>query len=129
MKQSKVPITLLTLAMALSLSASGSQPAKADGLSNLPKKLFVATVGTAVGTPIAVVRCTHREVIKRTKEAYQLGNVPKPVGYVTAGMFGIPSGILFGLGVGAADGVVDGIKHSSDEPLNKGSVSLDELYF
>jgi cyanate permease len=113
--------------------ASGlPQTAWADGQQSapsLPKRLFAFTLGTAIGTPIAIARCTHREIVKRTKEAYELGGMPKPIGYATAAFFGVPSGIAFGAGVGAADGVVDSWTNSEAEPVNKGSISLDKLYF
>lgn len=131
MRLTKLSIALMLPAVMLGTSMFDA--ARADSAQStavaLPKRLFSFTIGTAVGTPIAIARCTHREVIKRTKEAYQLGGCPKPIGYVTAGFFGIPSGIFFGAGVGAADGVVDSWTHSKDEPLNKSSLSLEELKF
>jgi hypothetical protein len=124
---------MLAMSMTLFLFLSAVAPVRADGLktslSSLPKKIIVIGVGTTVGTPIALARCTKREVAKRTKECFDLGGVPKPLGYVTAGFFGIPSGIFFGAGCGAFDGVLDSVVNSGDEPLNKGSLSLDKLYF
>ena len=126
MKQSTMAI-LLTLAICPTLLL----PARADGLKSaigkLPKRLFVITVGTAVGTPVALVRCTRREVVNKTKEAYDLGGVPKPLGYLSAGFFGIPSGILSGAVVGTADGVLDSVSNSKD--LDRSAISLEKLAF
>jgi hypothetical protein len=124
---------MLAKVIALALCIGAGLPSQADGLKtslgSIPKRILVVTVGATVGTPVALARCTKREVVKRTKECYSLGGVPKPLGYVTAGAFGIPSGIFFGAGVGAVDGVLDSVVNSGDEPLNKGSLSLDKLYF
>jgi hypothetical protein len=86
-------------------------------------------VGTLIGAPIALARCTKRELVRQTKEAYTLGGVPKPLGYLTAGAFGIPSGILCGAWYGAADAVADSVANSGDEPLSKAVISLDKLVF
>jgi hypothetical protein len=93
---------------------------------HLPQSLASVAVGTLVGTPIALVRCTKRELVKQTKECYTLGGVPKPLGYVTAAFFGIPSGILCGAWYGVPDGLADACVNS-DEPFGKASFSLEEL--
>jgi len=126
----EVSLSVLIACVVLVGEASPSSAKGAlSGLAKLPKKLLVVTVGTAVGTPVALVRCTKREVVNKTKEAFDLGGVPKPLGYLTAGFFGIPSGILSGAATGALDGVLDSVANSSDEPFNKGSVSMDKLVF
>ena len=94
--------------------------------THLPKRLVFCVVGTAVGTPIAVVRCTKREIKRRTKEAYDLGGVPKPLGYLSAGLFGIPSGLFCGPIIGAGDAVADSL---TNDPFSKGSFSLEKLEF
>ena len=119
--------------LALIFVLCAAPPSLADGaksfIGNLPKRLVSFTVGTAVGTPIAVARCTHRELIKQTKEAYTLGGVPKPLGYVSAAFFGIPSGFLSGAWSGVTNGVSDSWVGSKDEPFGKESFSLDKLEF
>ena len=59
-----------------------SAPAQAGGVKSfvghLSQRLLSFAVGTAVGIPIALARCTKRELVKQTKEAYSLGGVLKP---------------------------------------------------
>ena len=129
------PTKLLASALlpALTLCATLAMPAKADGLASavlsVPKRIIVVAVGSTVGFPIALVRCTKRELINRTKEAYELGGVPRPIGYITAGFFGVPSGLICGGIIGTADSIADSVKNSGGEPFNKASLSLDELVF
>lgn len=122
---------LLLFAFTLDLSAGLSVRAESTKsfVTHLPRRLAAFTVGTAVGTPVAIARCTHREVIKQTKVAFDLGDMPKPFGYVTAGFFGIPSGILFGVGCGSADGLADSWINAKDAPYSKDSFSLAKLKF
>ena len=100
----------------------------ASGLDYLPARMASFVVGSAVGTPISFVRCMHRELIKQTKEAYTLGGMPPPLGWVTAGLFGIPSGVLCGVWYGSTDGVIDGWV-GSKEPFSKQAFSLDKLEY
>jgi hypothetical protein len=124
----------LMLALVLGLYISISLPARADGtksfIGHLPQRLAAFTAGTAIGTPIAVVRCTKRELVKQTKDAYKLGGVrPKALGYVSAAFFGIPSGLLSGAVCGVSDGVADSWASSKDEPFGRKSFSLDKLEY
>jgi hypothetical protein len=97
-------------------------------VAHLPVRLVSFAVGTAVGTPIAWVRCTHTEIVKRTKEAYNLGGVrPKPLAYLSAGCLGLPSGILSGAWSGAFNGVADSWVNSKDAPFSKDTFSLEKL--
>jgi hypothetical protein len=97
-------------------------------ITHIPITLASFVVGTFVGTPIALVRCTHTELKKRTKEAYDLGGVrPKPLAYLSAGFFGIPSGLLSGVWSGALNGVSDSWRNSKDAPFSKDSFSLEKL--
>lgn len=97
-------------------------------VTHLPIRLVSFAVGTAVGTPIAWVRCTHTEIVKRTKEAYDLGGVrPKPLAYLSAGCLGIPSGILSGAWSGAFNGVADSWVNSKEAPFRKDTFSLEKL--
>ena len=123
---------LLLLASVIALQTC--LPAWADGTKSfvvhLPQRLAAFTAGTAIGTPIALVRCTKRELVKQTKDAYQLGGVrPKQLGYVSAAFFGIPSGILSGAFCGVSDGVADSWINSKDAPFGKESFSLDKLEY
>jgi hypothetical protein len=113
---------LLLLASVIALQTC--LPAWADGTKSfvvhLPQRL----------APIALVRCTKRELVKQTKDAYQLGGVrPKQLGYVSAAFFGVPSGILSGAFCGLSDGLADSWINSKDAPFGKESFSLDKLEF
>jgi ABC-type nitrate/sulfonate/bicarbonate transport system permease component len=96
---------------------------------HLSQRLVSLAVGTAIGTPVALIRCTRREIARQTKEAYTLGGVPKPLGYVSAVFFGVPSGVLSAAWYGTADGIVDSWINSKDEPYSKSSFSLKKLAF
>lgn len=97
-------------------------------VTHVPLTMLSFVVGTAIGTPIALVRCTRIEVKKRTKEAYDLGGVrPKPLAYLSAGFFGIPSGILSGAWSGALNGVSDSLKNSKEVPFSRDCFSLEKL--
>jgi hypothetical protein len=97
-------------------------------ITHIPITLASFVVCTFVGTPIAWVRCTHTEIKKRTKEAYDLGGVrPKPLAYLSAGFFGIPSGLVSGIWSGALNGVSDSWRNSKDAPFSKDSFSLEKL--
>lgn len=98
-------------------------------IGHFPKSLLSFAAGTAIGTPIALVRCTKRELVKQTKEAYSLGGVSKPLGWITAGFFGLSSGVLFGVGLGISDGLADSWVNSGDAPFSGKSFSLDDLVF
>ena len=120
--------------LALVLGLCPCLPSRADGtksfVANLPKRLVAFTVGAAIGTPIAVVRSTHKELIKQTKVAYDLGGVrPKPLAYASAAFFGIPSGIVSGAWTGVTNGVSDSWVNSKDAPFSKESFSLDKMVF
>lgn len=111
---------------ASSSSSSSSAGSTTSFVQNFPQRLASFAVGTAVGTPIAVTRCTQRELIKQTKEAYKLGGVPKPFGWVTAAFFGLPSGVVCGIWYGVSDGVADSWV-GSKKPFSKDAFSLDKL--
>jgi ABC-type nitrate/sulfonate/bicarbonate transport system permease component len=127
MRAPKFPAPLVVVALCL------ASPANADpvqsAIAQVPARAVGTVLGAAIGTPIALVRCTKRELVKQTKECFTLGGVPKPLGYVTAAAFGIPSGIICGAWYGAADGIADGVANSKDSPFNKGVFSLDKLSF
>lgn len=108
------------------LAKTSSSGTAKSFVENLPGRLASFAVATAVGTPIALTRCTHRELIKQTKEAYTLGGMPKPMGWVTAALFGVPSGVLCGVWYGLSDGVADSWV-GSEQPFSKDSFSLDKL--
>jgi hypothetical protein len=129
-----MPTRLLLLLLANLIALQTCLPVRADGtkpfIESLPKRLASFTVGTAIGTPIALVRCTKREVVKQTKEAYKLGGVhPSQLGYLPAGFFGIPSGIIFGVFCGVTDGLADSWVNSKDAPFGKESFSLEKLEY
>jgi hypothetical protein len=125
--------TGLLLLFVLILDLPAFLPARGESAQSvvvhLPQRVLAFTIGAAVGTPVALVRCTRRELIKQTKEAFNLGGVPKPFGYITAGAFGIPSGVLYGAGYGTADGVADSLLNAKDAPYSKDSFSLEKLAF
>jgi hypothetical protein len=125
---------LLASMLGLWLAGYTCLPARADGvgtfMAHLPQRLVGSAVGFAVGTPIALVRCTKRELIKETKEAYTLGAVrPKVLAYATAVFFGVPSGAMSGIWYGAINGTADGWAYSKDKPFTKGTFSLDKLEY
>ena len=122
--------SLASVSCLLALAAAPAAHAESAGsfLRHLPQRTAGIVVGTLVGTPIALARCTKRELVAQTKLCYDLGGVPKPIGYITAGAFGIPSGIMCGAWYGAADGVADSVVNSK-EPFGKASLSLDKLTF
>ena len=144
-------VLALTLGLRCSLPAQAESPQAADPpvqtpakaqtstqslgeraksfVAHLPQRLASFAVGTAVGTPIALVRCTRRELARQTKEAYTLGGVPKPLGYVSAAVFGVPSGVLCGAWYGTADGVADSWVYSKDSLFSKDTFSLEKLVF
>jgi hypothetical protein len=119
--------------MALALALGVSLSARADNaksyIEHIPQRIAGCAIGTLVGTPIALVRCTKRELVKQTKEAYTLGGMPKPLGYITSGFFGVPSGIMCGVWYGTFDGAIDGYVNSKDTMFNKGTFSLDKLEY
>jgi hypothetical protein len=124
----------VALALGLLLNGYACLPARADGagkfIIHLPQRVASSVAGFAIGTPIALVRCTKRELIKETKEAYTLGGVrPKVLAYATAAFFGIPSGAMSGIWYGAIDGTADGWVYSKDKPFSKATFSLDKLAF
>ena len=123
----------MTLFLLLILFIHSSQPAKAENtksfLVHFPQRLVSFTVGTAIGTPIAVIRCTGRELVRQPQEALKLGGVPKPLGYLSAAFFGIPSGLLCGAGYGVSDGFADSWLAAKDAPFSKASFSLDKLAY
>ncbi len=117
-------------AAATSTSAQATQSPGQNTKSSaahLPLRLVVFTAGAAIGFPIAWVRCTQKELVRQTKTAYQLGGVPKPLGYLSAGFFGIPSGILSGGWSGAFNGLADSWVGSKDGEFSKENISLDKL--
>jgi len=129
-----MPTRLLLLLLANFIALQTCLPCWADGtkpfIERLPQRLASFTVGTAIGTPIALVRCTKREVIKQTKDAYKLGGVhPSQLGYLPAAFFGIPSGIFCGVCCGVSDGLADSWVNSKDAPFGKETFSLDKLEF
>ncbi|MBU6454905.1 MAG: hypothetical protein KGS72_24260 [Cyanobacteria bacterium REEB67] len=125
---------LLILSLGLILTGYAGLPAQAEGagkfIVHLPQKLVGSVAGFVVGTPIAMVRCTKRELIKETKEAHTLGGVrPKVLSYATSAFFGIPSGAMSGVWYGVIDGTADGWVNSGDKPFSKATFSLDKLTF
>jgi hypothetical protein len=123
-----------SLLLALVFALCGGLPSQADGaksfVANLPKRIVSFTVGAAIGTPIAVVRSTHKELKKQTKVAYDLGGVrPKPLAYASAAFFGIPSGFASGAWTGVFNGVSDSWVNAKEAPFSKGSFSLDKMEF
>lgn len=125
-KQSLLVIVVLSTCFALPVNAESAK----SFAGNLPQRIASFAAGAAIGTPIALVRCTKREVVKQTKVAFNLGGVrPKPLGYFSAAFFGIPSGIMSGAICGLSDGVLDSVRGAKDEPFGKESFSLDKLTF
>jgi hypothetical protein len=100
-----------------------------SAFGHLPKRLVAFTVGATFGTPLALIRCTKREVISQTKVAYTLGDAPKPLHYLTAVFFGVPSGVMYGAFWGTANGVADSWVNSDDTAFSKSSFSLEKLTF
>jgi hypothetical protein len=92
-----------------------------------PKKLLAFATGAVVGAPIALVRSTRKQLVYQTKEAYTLGGLYPPLGWATAGFFGVPSGILCGVGYGLGDAVVDSYVNANDAPFSKASFSLEKM--
>lgn len=127
---SSLPTTPALTEPTPSLKSANNSSSKSSGnfVTHIPITLASFVVGTAIGTPIAMVRCTHIELKKRTKEAKDLGGVrPKPLAYLSAGVFGIPSGILSGVWSGTFNGISDSWRNSKDAPFSKETFSLDTL--
>ncbi len=124
----RLPFLLMLVLCFCSYPFAKAESAKSF-VVHLPQRIAAFTIGTAIGTPIALVRCTGRELVRQPKEAYKLGGVPKPLGYVSAAFFGIPSGFLCGAGYGVSDGVADSWLAAKDAPFSKASFSLDKLAY
>jgi hypothetical protein len=128
MRLSRFSVLPFSLSLIFALNAwSPSQAASGKSFLWGPKRILAFATGAVVGTPIAVVRSTHKQLVYQTKEAYRLGGLYPPFGWVTAGAFGIPSGVLCGVGYGLGDGVMDSLDNVKDAPFSRASFSMEKL--
>ncbi len=95
---------------------------------HLPQSLASIVVGAAVGMPVALFRCTHRDFVRAINDASTIGGVPKPLGNITAALFGIPSGFLSSGWDTVINGMGDSIANA-DKPFSKDCFSLGKMLF
>lgn len=118
--------------LGLTLSAGPALAAETDNIlvdaALLPARSAGLVTGLALGTPIAIVRKTIEKAESFTTSIASAGNSnPTVAEQITAGLVGVPAGII----VGTADGIYCGAKNAIincvDNPFTAESFSLKEL--
>jgi len=94
-----------------------------NAIAKAPASVASVATGTAVGTPIAIVRKTKSQFIGCLKEYKKDSNAYKAMGAACSAIVAVPAGAVKGTLCGAKNAVV----HSVDKPFSKESFSLGDL--
>lgn len=110
-----------------SKSSSSSGPTGRIGgvLSKVPKNVPAFLAGVVVGTPIAFVRMSKREVVSATREL--VGETENPLILAPASVLGVPAGIMSGGIYGLAHAIGNAWTNADDNPFSKDSFSLGDM--
>ena len=98
---SRIPVLL----SAILIASNAQLPARADGaksfVAHIPQRIAAFTVGTLAGTiPLPWFAARGGNWSNKQRRPYELRRGTKPIGYLTAGVFGIPQGIPTEFGTG-----------------------------
>jgi hypothetical protein len=107
-----------------------AKPAKKGGGDvGLPERAAAFTTGVLFGTPVAILRRTHMEIMQGEHDL--IGDYDtwwKKAVFVFPGLFlAVPFGGISGCGSGAMYSVRNAWKGSGDEPFGKDSFSLGDV--
>lgn len=94
-------------------------------LSKVPRNVPAFLTGAVVGTPVAVVRMSKREIVTSTREL--VGDTDNPLFLGAGGILGVPAGLMSGAIYGLYAGVADSWVNADDNPYSKDSFSLGDM--
>ncbi len=117
---------LLSTVAALLLSGVVQAPSHADAgaIVKFPITLTSFAAGTAIGTPIAMIRKSSADTKEYADKWSGDGGMIKKAG---AGMVALPAGIVRGSFEGAILGPKNAWKNSSENPFSKDCFSMGDL--
>lgn len=124
--------SMVSLVSALAIMATVHGPARADAgeamemVVKVPVALTAFTLGTIIGTPIAVLRKTFSNTVETTNQV--AGEDGNPIAKAGGALIGLPVGIftgsLEGLYLGPKNAVVGS---GGDQPFSSETFSLGDL--
>lgn len=94
-------------------------------IASFPKRFVASIPGTIVGTPIAIVRMSKREIGIAAKDL--VGETSNPIFLAPAYGLAITPGIMSGTIYGVFAGAADAWKNSEDAPFSKEAFSLGDM--
>ena len=93
--------------------------------SKIPKNVPAFIAGVVVGTPIALVRMSKREIVTATREL--VGETDNPLILGAGGVLGVPAGLMGGALYGLYAGTADSWVNADDNPYSRDSFSLGDM--
>jgi hypothetical protein len=125
-EESAAPKTDSDASQTSSKSSSSGPIGRLGGMfSKVPKNVPAFVAGVVVGTPIAFVRMSKREVVSATREL--VGETENPLILAPASVLGVPAGIMSGGIYGLAHAIGNAWTNADDNPFSKDSFSLGDM--